>query len=295
MSRPKDWPHDQAPPEAYYNHGKCTSVEEYEEARKKDKDACIISWSSKYMRLWDMLMTNQFFGMPIIPPPPLYVDRSDDVPYVISPQTGEKLMVSGHMLESWTSGNDDIGNLLMGRVFHQLRIYEKVVKKEVNTVCGKTPTTLAAIAVLDRLLLHEMAHYIINTIYWMHCYDDSPDPYKVSVEKLKAYVDGMGGEQNEQETEALGLMLFRQYYFPCCNGKLTPQLEDFTWPEFYCRRHPGYKDGLLVHKYYVLSWKLDHEELSQDEYRRVWLERASINAKLKKHGKKDGRNLVLIS
>lgn len=292
MSKPDAWPTDSAPREAYYNSARGCAIDDYNKIRDSDKDCHIVSWVTKHVQLWDVLMSNDGINLPRIPPPPLFIDRSDDTPYVIEPD-GSKNAVVGHLADSWAFAKDGSGIEIAGRSFCQLRIYEKVAIQQVEEIAGKTPTIEALTGILDRLMFHEMAHYVRNTVAWIHCYDDSPGEYSECYNRLITDLQGMGGEEDERKTEALALCFLRNYYFPCTHTKFVLTSES-PWISHYVKRHPELRDYELVYRFYVCRWKLNFGNYPKAEEDKLWDEYEHIIKKLHKHGEKRGHKYHLI-
>ncbi|MCM1295049.1 MAG: hypothetical protein NC311_05860 [Muribaculaceae bacterium] len=281
------------PDTAYYNNNNGTAIQDYNEIRKTDKTSYVFSWSTRYLKIWDMLIMRPDLSVPVMPPPPLYIDRSTNTPGGTDGD-GEKLMILGHMAESWASSTENPDRPIASKVFYQLRLYENAIKKEIKSLAGKTPTYSAANAILDRIMLHEMCHYIRNTAVWRRCYLDDTVPYNEAFSDMRKALTGMGETEDERLTEALALFYFLRLYFGCCKGALTPKDGLSPWLKFLEKKYPASSDAIKVYRYYELEWMYQFGEHTNSERDRIIVEQSEIISALKHSGKKHGQKLILI-
>lgn len=284
---------DPVPSDATYNNGVSSPLGDYEEIKKTDKDARVLSWSTRYMLLWDMILTHDRIKT-ITPAPPLYIDRRDNTPrcHVKTDKESYDQSVIGHMIESWNWGSDDDGFPIAGRIYYQLRIYEKAALEELHDLCGDRPTIFAASASIDRLLFHELSHFIRNTDLWSSAYDNNdPRSYEECMDDIHARLADMGGKEDEKNTEAMALQLLRERYFFCASHALVPTANS-PWIAHRVKqvekKSPGYGDAKLVCDYYQLRWEIDFCDLSEREEQKKINEMKRISKELKKHGKEYG-------
>lgn len=285
---------DPAPGGAYYNEGDSDPSEAYQKLIDSGYDGVVISWSTKFLQLWDMIINRDYAGR-IIPPPPLYIDRTDKIPRCTCKSTGECVDTLAQMVESWGSTKDALGLPIIGRAFYQLRVYEKAVLEELQYLCGKHPTTLALEIFIDRLLIHELFHYIRNTKVWATAYDNNcPGTYEECVENTIRTVSAMESLEDERETERMALMVLRDYYFCCMHHTLIPTLHS-PWNSFRAEKLGSeYEDSYLVYHYYALGWDLDYGEHDEKTCKQIKIEMKGIINELTRRGKKRGVKFKLI-
>ena len=285
---------DLAPGSAYYNEGDSDPSKAYKKLIDSGYEGVVVSWSTKFLQLWDMILNGGYVGH-IVPPPPLYIDRTDKPPRCTNKTTGRYVNIMAHMAESWGSTKDALSLPVVGRVFYQLRVYEKVVIDEIHIMCGKHPTTYALEAILDRLLIHELCHFIRNTRVWATAYDDKyPGTYEECVENTKCAVNAMGSLEDEMATEKLALRIFRDYYFCCMHHALIPTLHS-PWNQFRAeKRGTEYEDAYLVYQYYALNWDLNYSGCDKKAGELIEIQQKAIINELTRRGKKRGTKFKLI-